>query len=920
MRPLQLTISAFGPYAGRTEINMDQLGKSGLYLITGDTGAGKTMIFDAITFALYGSPSGTNRDPGMLRSKYAEPSTPTEVRLTFQHKGSIYEIRRNPEYERPAKRGKGTVKQAADAELVLPDGNIYTKVREVDKKVLEILGIDKNQFSQIVMLAQGDFMKLLFADTKQRQEIFRDLFQTRYYQTLQTRLKSDAKDVYSSCMDAKKSIEQYISEISCGEHSVYAPQVKEAKEGHLSAAKVIELLGYMTEAGREIDEKIQTQLNILDQKIEDTNKKIGYANNTSELLKKKEVAQKTADGKRQEKEKAQVKLSDSESVRNQIRDDRSKADSLAHELPAYDQLETLTSQILDLENDLKVKKGEADTANKEISRADSSIKKIKEEMANLSDLEEPGLLESKLKDMKRRADDYNSLASDIKGYESLALEKENKGGLYRKRRDEYEAAAREYQQAHRLYMDNQAGILAETLEEGLPCPVCGSLEHPSPSVLPEEAPNEKELKELKEKADKALRSVTNASEAVGEIQGKLSEKEKAVKEEITKLLGDVDISLAGKVSTVKEGEIKKEASLLEEKLEDIKKKTVRKKDLEESLPEEESLKKEAEEKRNALNVEIAATTAKIEAVSLQIEEKKKALTYEDRGTASRKINELREKAAKNEAELEKAEQELAQLDEQIRLAEKEISVLSEQIKGREQLSTTALEEKKSEYADQKEQLLKEQKENHAALTSNLSVQKNISAAAEDYEKLSKKYSWMAVLSGTANGTISGKGKLMLETYIQTTYFERIIRRANLRFLIMSDGQYELQRSKSADNLKSQTGLDLAVLDHYNGTTRSVKTLSGGESFLASLSLALGLSDEIQSAAGGVQVDTMFVDEGFGSLDGDALDQVYNALVSLTDGHRLVGIISHVESLKDKIDRQLIVTKGRAGGSSVQVSV
>ena len=208
MRPIQLNISAFGPYAGRVELNLDQLGTSGLYLITGDTGAGKTTIFDAITFALFGEASGNSRETSMLRSKYASPDTPTEVELTFAYGGKIYTVKRNPEYERPAKRGEGMTLQKADGQLIMPDGSVIAKLKDVNQKIKEILGVDRRQFSQIAMIAQGDFLKLLLADTKERQGIFREIFKTGYYQELQDRLKAESGSLGRQCEAAGSSVKQ----------------------------------------------------------------------------------------------------------------------------------------------------------------------------------------------------------------------------------------------------------------------------------------------------------------------------------------------------------------------------------------------------------------------------------------------------------------------------------------------------------------------------------------------------------------------------------------------------------------------------------------------------------------------------------------------------------------------------------------
>lgn len=345
MRPTRLTISAFGPYAGKIELDMDKLGSSGLYLITGDTGAGKTMIFDAITFALYGNPSGTSRDASMLRSKYADASTPTEVELEFTHNGETYKIRRNPDYERPAKRGTGMVKQNADAELICPDGKTCSKIREVDKKILEILGIDRKQFSQIVMLAQGDFMQLLLADTKQRQEIFRELFQTKFYQLIQNRLKSDSKNVYGACMDAKKSIEQYIADIRCEESSIYHPQLETAKAGKLSIEKVIELLGYIIETDEKDENASKDRLADLDERTASVNEKIGTARTAAQIKSKKEKLQEQESKLVIAEAEAKDKLKDEEAEKDKISALKKAVDDQERELPKYEAYEELCTNL-----------------------------------------------------------------------------------------------------------------------------------------------------------------------------------------------------------------------------------------------------------------------------------------------------------------------------------------------------------------------------------------------------------------------------------------------------------------------------------------------------------------------------------------------------------------------------------------------
>lgn len=920
MRPNKLTISAFGPYAGRIELDMDKLGLSGLYLITGDTGAGKTMIFDAITFALYGNPSGTSRDASMLRSKYADASTPTEVELEFTHNGETYKIRRNPDYERPAKRGTGMVKQNADAELICPDGKTYSKIREVDKKILEILGIDRKQFSQVVMLAQGDFMQLLLADTKQRQEIFRELFQTKFYQLIQNRLKSDSKNVYGACMDAKKSIEQYIADIRCEESSIYHPQLETAKAGKLSVEKVIELLGYIIEADEKDENASKDRLADLDERTASVNEKIGTARTAAQIKSKKEKLQEQESKLVTAEAEAKDKLKDEEAEKDKITALKKAVDDQERELPKYETYEELCTNLQAVKKELSSYESQLADKNKSIETLKASIAEMKEELGKLDADDNIDLITRQIADETAKQDELSELQKDLKSFRKL--EKEYKAAVehYEEKRAIYETANAEYVQTNRLFMDAQAGLLAKTLMDGIPCPVCGSVEHPEPAALPDEAPTEDGLKRSKKKLDKAMEEANTASGSVNACQGKMDTKKESVSSQVNKLLGSVTFEEAeAKAEELKASSKEKEESL-NKRLTILKKNVKRKKELEEKIPKKEEQLKQSENEKTDLTIKIAAGKTKAEGLEKQASDAKSELTHKDKAEALQCIAKTKKDYTAKEKALEALQAEYNRVSEEYKNVVKEIKVLSDQLKDMEEYSLPKLEEERTSITAERNKLLEAQKRYNASLTANRTIQKNIIASNKEYNELETKYRWISSLSNTANGLIYGKDKIMLETYIQTTYFERIIRRANLRFMIMSDGQYELKRSEDAENLKSQSGLELSVIDHYNGTTRSVKTLSGGESFLASLSLALGLSDEIQSSVGGVQIDTMFVDEGFGTLDADALEQAYSALASLTDGHRLVGIISHVDTLKEKISKQIVVTKGRTGGSTAEISI
>lgn len=920
MRPLKLTISAFGPYAGKVELDMEKLGESGLYLITGDTGAGKTMIFDAITFALYGNPSGTSRNDSMLRSKYADVSTPTEVSMTFFHGGKTYAIKRSPEYERPAKRGTGTVKQPANAELICPDGTTYSKVREVDKKIQEILGIDWNQFSQIVMLAQGDFMKLLFADTKQRQEIFRELFRTKYYQALQNRIKSDTKNVYGACMDAKKSIHQYIADIRCEESSIYAPQVEQAKADKMSVEKVIELLGFLTEADEKNEKEAQRRLNALDRLLTYTNEKIGKARNAEQLKERMEDLSQKLETFKKAEEQAKEELDGKEPEKEKIKELKEKAAELERELPKYSIYDALCWEADNAKKELSSLSDQINENEKTIEGLKNSVEGIEQEIAGLGELANLVMLEKLAAEESEKQTELQALFTNLDAYGKLEKKHSDALASYKKLRDAYDDSSNRYHQMNRLYMDGQAGILAESLEEGIPCPVCGSISHPSPAKLQENIPTEKELKEAKTTMDQAMIKANDASAIVNDYQGQLSAKTEAVTAQITKLIGDIGFDeVKAKASELITASKDKEKKLRAE-IKDQKKKVEEKEKLDVQLPEAKEKLNAAEKERNNLLVKIASANTKKEEMEKQVAQAKKGLSYESRQDAEKNLKSLEKTSAAKEKELSDLQEKLSRLTDNRRSTEKEITVLSDHLKDMEKLDLSNLEADRDKRMAERRELLEKQKNYNASLTANRSIEKNIKAAYKEYNTLELKYRWLSALSNTANGMISGKDKVMLEIYIQTTYFERIIRRANLRFMIMSGGQYEFKRTADAGNLKSQSGLELSVIDHYNGTVRSVKTLSGGESFLASLSLALGLSDEIQSTAGGVQIDTMFVDEGFGSLDPDSLQQAYDALASLTNGHRLVGIISHVDSLKEKIDKQIIVKKGITGGSHATLTV
>ncbi len=928
MRPINITISAFGPYAGEIKLNMDDLGDKGLYLITGDTGAGKTTIFDAICFALFGEASGGSREATMLRSKYADPDTPTFVEMSFTHGGKEFYIKRNPEYMRPAKRGDGEKKELPNAELHMPDGSVITKVRDVNSAVVELLGIDRTQFSQIAMLAQGDFLKLLLADTKERQLIFRKLFKTEYYQTLQEKLESERKKCYVACEDARKSVKQYISGIQCQDTDVLSIEIDKAKAGEMLTEDVLVLIEKLIAQDLAIRDNAQVQIASLDKELETVNQNIGKARQLEKAQDDLEKAQADLETELPKQEELKAKLEQAEEKLPE-KDKHQKAQAqIDAELPRYNEYEKLINSEAELN---KAIMADQSGAEKAASSAQSLLTRQEELKKELTGLQNAGADREKLlaeyKTSQEKENRLTELAGKIKTLKEDEKSLEKARAQYIELDKEYQEKSACYEHLFKAYRDGQAGVLAGTLEEGKPCPVCGSLTHPSPATLEVEVPTDAELKTSKKDADTARDAVEKASRKCGELGSSFDANKKNVAGELVTVSGsdvqDTDSIKIESMENLVSDCISKERELMMDtrsKLDEADKLLKRKESIEKELPDIEKQLEEARNNESSFKEKLAADKSALEAVKKQSEKLKKSFKFESKKAAEEKISELKKLAEAIQRDFDNADKELKAHSEKINLLKGQIKGLQETID-------------KSEKADlekelgRKEELETTRAEQNSLFNSaNLRIEANESARTGINTKCcelsgaEKRLSMVAALSDTASGKLSGKEKIMLETYIQTTYFDRIIARANLRFMKMSDAQYELKRLEEAANNRGQSGLDLGVIDHYNGSQRSVKTLSGGESFMAALSLALGLSDEIQSSAGGIQIDTMFVDEGFGTLDSDSLELAYNALAGLTEGNRLVGIISHVTELKDKIDKQIVVTKEKSGGSKAQIII
>ena len=924
MRPLKLTLSAFGPYAGVMELDFETLGTGGLYLITGDTGAGKTTIFDAISFALFGEASGGNREPGMLRSKYADPSTPTEVTLTFRYAGKEYTITRNPEYMKPKTKGKdkgdAMTKQTAGATLTYPDGHLVTKPKEVNTAIRDILGLDREQFAQVAMIAQGDFLKLLLADTKERQKIFRNIFHTNLYVELQDQLSKQASKVKYQWEDVRDSIRQYIDGILCDEESEHAEVIRQSKDGTLPIEEVLTALDVLLESDASLRDKLEGSLQETDIALEGTVALLTKAEAREKI--KKDLA------KAEEKEvSTKLLLQQSQKALEEEQAKKPRQEQLSREITAidlslkeYDRLAELESALLNANTQKSKAKADSAAAAESKTALVAEIDTLKEERKSLENIgaEKEKLLRQKQEQHQKRTD-LQKLIADISQYHTQQKSWETAQQLYLAAYENSSDLQQEYDVKNKAFMDEQAGIIAGRLKEGKPCPVCGSVHHPAPAVMADTAPTEAEVTKARKEYEKAVKETEKASSAAAKEKGKVSTLEETLLKQIDEQLHLREIDLAEPSAREIVSDLNDSINELQVRIGQIAKDLDRKNLLDELIPQKEKELSATEEKLTIAKEQAASSAASIQSLTEQIDELKEKLIFENKSAAMVQRNSLDAERKAMQSALEAAEKNYLACKDELTGLSASAQELKKQLTESAEIDIQAQQEEKDALSLQKAAVLKEQKAVHTRIASNTSCRKNIRSKSAELSQLEEKQKWLRALSDTANGTIKGKEKIMLETYIQTTYFDRIVARANVRLMKMTGGQYDLKRRKTADTMRGQTGLELDVIDHYNGTERSVKTLSGGESFKASLALALGLSDEVQMSTS-IQLDTLFVDEGFGSLDPEYLNQAYNTLAGLTEGNRLVGIISHVAELKERIDKQIVVTKEKSGGSKAQIII
>lgn len=927
MKPLKLTMSAFGSYAGKNVIDFTGQ-QQGIFLITGDTGAGKTTIFDAITYALYNQTSGGERNGNMMRSQYAKPETETYVELEFLYRGQTYCVRRNPDYKITKTLKNGKIREQKvphSVELTLPDGTVFPeKKNATDEKIIEILGLTADQFSQIVMIAQGDFLKLLYTKSDERKMIFSKLFRTDIYWKIQENLRRKSMEMDERIQENDRAFEQEKSRI------IPLPESEE-----LPLDELVERL-------RERLKDALKEQNLRRANVEELNKKITKYEEINKLFvslekirqtgKELEARQVESKERRQQIENAlkadKVLVAEQQNLRQQQAVEQSvQAIAKMEETLTNNQemFETLKTQLQEAE--AKQKREAADIQKKMLA--------LEQSFPSYEALQNARSEEQQAKKAWEDIEKTSEESFHKKEAEIAALKEQQKRQeqAVEKAKENWEQtalgaseSAKHYEHMYEAFLKEQAGILAENLSAGCPCPVCGSTIHPDPAKLSDHAVTELEVEQAKKTRAAAEEKRDTAYAA---FEAEKTEKQKLAqaveKEEADFVLAQTIAKQQRKEAEQNYVNLQKIAEQIREKLvypsliEAKKQYAAMQKALAAAEQEIERKRQKVSELAEAMNTlkgqklaeEENQKTAKKLAVKT---EKEYAKLLEKSGFISEETYHLAILPERSRLKLEREEKEY---ESQCLKQQSEQKLLEKQVNGKTFTDTTELNEQLKAEKQALKEAEKTYMELHTAYENDRSVLQNCAVYLEKGKKLESEDQVIKSLSKTANGRLSGSAKIDFETYIQRQYFKQIIHEANKRLLTMSNHQFILKLKEEANTgRKTNEGLDLSVYSLVTDSERDVKTLSGGESFLAALAMALGLSDIVERSAGAIHPDMMFIDEGFGSLDAQSRQQAIEVLAELAGDSRMVGIISHVTELKEQIDRKLVVSRTDKGSRAV----
>ena len=927
MKPLKLTMSAFGSYAGKNVIDFTGQ-QQGIFLITGDTGAGKTTIFDAITYALYNQTSGGERNGNMMRSQYAQPETETYVELEFLYRGQTYRVCRNPDYKITKTLKNGKIREQKvphSVELTLPDGTVFPeKKNATDAKIIEILGLTADQFSQIVMIAQGDFLKLLYTKSDERKMIFSKLFRTDIYWKIQENLRRKSMEMDERIQENDRAFEQEKSRI------ILLPESEE-----LPLDELVERL-------RERLKDALKEQNLRRANVEELNKKITKYEEINKLFRSLEKIRQT--GKELEARQAESKER-RQQIENALKADKvlvAEQQNLRQQQEVEQSAQAIAKMTETLANNqemfetLKTQQQEAEAKQKrEAADIQKKMLALEQSFPSYEALQNARSEEQQAKkvweDLEKTSEE--SFHKKEAGIAALKEQQKQQEQVVEQTKKNWEQtslsaseSAKHYEHMYEAFLKEQAGILAENLSAGCPCPVCGSTVHPDPAKLSDHAVTELEVEQAKK--------TRAAAEEKRDLAYAAFEAEKTEKQKLAQAVEkeEADFVLAQTIAKQQRKEAEQNYVSLQKIAEQIREKLVypsfaeakkqyaaMQKALAAAEQEIERKRQKVSELAEAMNTlkgqklaeEENQKTAKKLAVKT---EKEYAKLLEKSGFVSEETYHLAILPERSRSKLEREEKEY---ESQCLRQQSEQKLLEKQVSGKTYTDTTELNEQLKAEKQALKEAEKTYMELHTAYENDRSVLQNCAVYLEKGKKLESEDQVIKSLSKTANGRLSGSAKIDFETYIQRQYFKQIIHEANKRLLTMSNHQFILKLKEEANTgRKTNEGLDLSVYSLVTDSERDVKTLSGGESFLAALAMALGLSDIVERSAGAIHPDMMFIDEGFGSLDAQSRQQAIEVLGELAGDSRMVGIISHVTELKEQIDRKLVVNRTDNGSRAV----
>jgi len=870
MRPILLEMSAFGPYADVETVDFSLLGTNGLFLIAGDTGAGKTTLFDAISFALYGvATGGSKRRTGKsFRSDFAAPAAETWVQFTFENNAKRYTIRRNPEYIRPGRK----TPIPADAEMHCEDGRSWTKVESVTAAVEEILGLNAGQFSQVAMIAQGDFLSILRADSKTRAAIFRRIFDTQLYEDVVCLLREERSQASSAHEKSQERYASLASQIVCEEGSEVKLHVREYAAASVHGPLLLETLNTILQSDHSLAQKLQADSEVQTEALHAAVSALSSAQTHNQGV--RSLAQKRQELAILTAQEPEISIS----RRRLEAAERAAAVQQLEEKALYEakRLTQLTLQQTEQQKELDA----AQTRLQEAQAAYAACPQMESRVQELL------LKQQKLSDVLPLFEKHRTASRTL-----VHLQEKLKQALQTQRED-----AQTYAQLSEAYLADQAGILADTLHAGQPCPVCGSTVHPHPAPHLSSAPTKAQTDAANEKRDRSEQLARQASEACAAAQTQLNEWRAQLREVI-----------GGKEPTdALEQQCREKHNQFTRTLSD--------------------LRHSIAQAQNAFHLaESALHTAQARLSDTQ----KAALAQQSLAEAQREAflsaigdHGFDGEAAYRSALMNKAMSDplaasIARFDAQLSSARASVDSLKELWDGKEPMDVDALREQADSLRSHCEALEKQKRSVDTRITVNERILPALKSAVTQIASAAERLDVLEDLYRTVSGNVRGAQKIPFENYILQYYFRRVILEANRRLERMSDGRFTLCQKKE-EGLSGKAGLALDVLDHHTGRVRDVGTLSGGESFMASLALALGFADAVQARRGGVQLDTLFIDEGFGSLDDDSLRRALDVLGELAGSSRLIGVISHVPMLKSCISKKVLVYLKQPRGSGVRI--